>query len=180
MPTLVVIDMQEEFEAANCPKTIAACQREIRAAIGRDDPIIFVEYGDKAPPIKGYPSIPPVTLPALTDLTKGYDHAHTVVKFDNSGTPEVIKTIRDHDLPCDLRICGVNANCCVRLTVEGLRKQRKLKFPMVAVEDAINMWSLFDNDSYDHARTVVSYVRNYRTEVDCLRLEPTPYTRVAA
>src|SRR5271166_5768102 len=40
--TLVIIDMQSNFEASNNPVTIAACQREIEKAVKDRAPVVLV------------------------------------------------------------------------------------------------------------------------------------------
>lgn len=128
--TLLIIDMQEEFEAACGSRIIQGCSREISEAMNRGDAILFVEY-DMSPRVP--------TLPALTRLTKGYRNKFSVKKKGDDGSREVVGKVWDHDLPTAFRVCGVNSDCCVWDTVYSLRELMPTDTPIVLVADALSL-----------------------------------------
>jgi nicotinamidase-related amidase len=108
--TLIVVDMQFDFRAANNIKTVANCQREIKQAISDRAGIIFLEY-------YGYLS----TKKELFSLVRGYDRAWSVTKFDDDGSLDASTIMIHHNFNSDkIKICGVNTDCCVKWTVSGL------------------------------------------------------------
>jgi len=111
MPTtLVVIDMQPEFEAANDPKCIVGVAKQIWMAQQQKWPIVLVEYSGCGE-----------THDVFADMLKGYSSKARISKTDDDGSLEVVRCLRRRKFPHHrLRICGVNADCCVYETVEGL------------------------------------------------------------
>lgn len=108
--TLVVVDMQDTFSAANDARVRLNCSKEITKAMSAKAAIIFVEYSGQGP-----------TLPGLTNLTIGYDLVFTTIKSGNDGSREVESVINDNDLPNDnIKVIGVNTDYCVLETVFGL------------------------------------------------------------
>lgn len=126
--TLLIIDMQEEFESACDPRVIRACRREIHEATKRGDGILYVEYEGDTP-----------VLPDLTMLTDGYPHAFTCVKVNDDGSQEVNAAVWNYDLPMNFRVCGVNSDCCVWETVYHLRRLMPGDTPFEMVADAMNL-----------------------------------------
>src|SRR6185436_16930036 len=101
--TLVIVDMQATFGAANSRRVRENCKREILQAMESNSPIIFVEYIGQGP-----------TIPSLVRLTDDYDRVFITRKGDDNGSREVRKTIKDNKLPARrVRVCGVNTDCCV-------------------------------------------------------------------
>lgn len=112
MPTLVVIDMQTGFGSANHRPTIDAVIEEIQSAIRNKWAIVLVEY-------VGFGT----TLPEILKEAKKSPMLTRVDKENDDGAWEVFKTVTDWGYDYwTLRICGVNANMCVRDTVTGLVK----------------------------------------------------------
>ena len=108
--TLVVVDMQPDFSAANNPSVIVGVTREILEAKRKKSGIIFLEYSDTGRTHEGFSS-----------LIKGYRHKARVTKDDDDGSLEVVKALRRRGFGSrTLRICGVNVDCCVFDTVNGL------------------------------------------------------------
>lgn len=105
--TLVVVDMQSRFNAANGERVRKNCLREIMKAIKNELPIIFLEWEGEE-----------VTLPELTKPCK--DNFYVETKRTDDGSNEVQKLVIAHKLPRNFRVCGVNTDCCVRATVVGL------------------------------------------------------------
>ena len=111
--TLIVIDMQVSFPAACEPNVVIAVTREIMEAKQRGEPIILVEYKGCGP-----------SHSEFYNILKGYPYKSHICKSDDDGSREILRAIRrrkfDHS---ELRICGVNFDCCVKHTVEGLLHQ---------------------------------------------------------
>lgn len=108
--TLVVVDMQSAFEAACSFDVVVGVTEQILYAKQQQWPIVILEYEGCGE-----------THEALIKLLKNYRHKARIKKFDNDGSIEVIRCIRRRNFPHNrLRVCGVNADCCVYETVEGL------------------------------------------------------------
>lgn len=108
--SLIIVDMQAEFNAANGKKVIANCKREIRKAMKDNVGIIFLEYNGCG-----------TTHPELMDLVDGYSKALFETKDEDDGSEEAEFSIRSHR--CNktyIKVCGVNTDCCVKYTVRGL------------------------------------------------------------
>lgn len=126
MYTLVVVDMQSSFEAANSRRVRENCKREIERAMEARAAIIFVEYVGQGP-----------TIPSLVKLTDDYERVFITRKNDDDGSREVRKVIQDNNLPAKrLKVCGVNTDCCVLETVSGLCN--RMKAAMEVIADACN------------------------------------------
>lgn len=157
--TLVIIDMQPEFEASNSFITINACKREILKSKSKDEPILFVEYADDYEWSETYCEVTSPTHACLTELALGYKKAQFVSKMDSDGSNEVVDVINSNKLPNTLRICGVNADCCVSDTVVGINSKLDCKIHLIA--DAINNYSVMDTlSSIEHRREVLVYLQN--------------------
>lgn len=128
--TLIVIDIQNCFVNHSDPAyscVIKNIIKEVKAAIQRQDYIIFVEYlitntgisekiiyRDKSN--DQYP-----TLPELTTLVVGYDKVIYVFKRSTDGGSEVVQTLREKEIPHEvLRVCGAYTGACVSETVQTL------------------------------------------------------------
>lgn len=108
--TLVVVDMQPEFEAAFCVDAVVGVTEQIIYARNRNWSIVLVEY-------QGCGS----THNAIVNLLKGYPNKARIAKWEDDGSREVIRCIQRRNFPRHhLRVCGVNTDCCVYETVEGL------------------------------------------------------------
>lgn len=132
--TLIVVDMQPSFTAANEPSTIVGVTREILEAKRRKFGIVFLEYK----PIDEIGR----THEGFSSLVKGYRHKARVTKDDNDGSLEVVKVLRRRGFSNrTLRVCGVNVDCCVFDTVNGLL-HRLEKVQIQVVKDACGSeWS---------------------------------------
>ncbi len=131
--TLVVIDMQPEFHAANHPNTIIAVTREIITAVRNSSPIVIVEYRECGP-----------THPAFLHILKDYKLKSRIKKPQDDGSKEVLRTLSRRKFYKNLRICGVNRDCCVKATVDGLLYS-SLRSKIEVVKDACGGM----NPSYD-------------------------------
>lgn len=126
LETLVVIDMQEGFHTASHYDTNLAVEREIARARDLGHSIIFVEYENYGD-----------TNLNLRSIAHDYDRLHVISKSGDDGSCEVMDCILKNNLPRTLRVCGVNGDACVYLTLCGLASKVH-KFPVIAVVDAIN------------------------------------------
>lgn len=110
--TLVVVDMQPEFDAACCPDVIVGVAREIMEAKRKKWPVVFLEYLPKENIGE--------THYGLLSLLKGYSRKARIGKTDDDGSYEALRAIRRRKFPeKTLRVCGVNTDCCVASTVLG-------------------------------------------------------------
>lgn len=121
--TLVVVDMQATFEAANNARVRNKVKQELSKAMERGAAIIFVEYIGQGP-----------TIPSLVKMTDDYNRVYITRKDDDDGSREVKKVIKDNRLPSrDVRVCGVNTDCCVMETVFGIsEKIKSVKIKVIA------------------------------------------------
>lgn len=111
---LVIVDMQTKFPAAKHRGTIDGCKKEITAAIAGNIPIFILE-------LKSDNDFGP-TLPELTDMLKGYENAHIVIKQQNDGSYVLRKKFHDMELQPEFQfiVCGINTEACVYETIDGL------------------------------------------------------------
>jgi nicotinamidase-related amidase len=112
MYTLVVVDMQPNFTAANGKRVRENCLREILQAIKDNAPIVFLEW-------ESYPGTLPDLMHPITEnyLYKNY---YVKTKVTDDGSFQVENVVREHSLPKNFKVCGVNTDCCVAATVRGL------------------------------------------------------------
>ena len=131
---LIVIDMQEAYYTATRRKGILkAVAREIKDAVKRNALIIFVEY-----PQCDFPE----TYKSLTNLTKNYEQCLFAVKDQTDGSEEIVEVACDWGVSLSrfrtIRVCGVEANCCVEETVQGLMEHYQNNDVVFhVVEDAV-------------------------------------------
>jgi len=125
--TLVVVDMQRYFSAANNRNTILACKREIKEAVKNKDWIIFLQYKDCGK-----------TYRCLTRLAAGYKKKANLIKQEDNGALEIAAFALNNKFKCkNFKICGVNTTYCVHDTIVGLRRLfNNVKIKVVA--DACN------------------------------------------
>ncbi len=124
--TLVVIDMQYDFWAAREEGVIAGCQKQIRKAKRFGWPIVFVEYDGCC-----------ATLPELRELANDHPYTTYITKNDDDGSDEVLECLERFGWPNrTLRVCGVNAFCCVAETVNSLLWEDK-KMQIELTTDAV-------------------------------------------
>ena len=138
MKTLIVVDMQPDFEASQEPKVLSAVRKEIDLAIKNSWAIIFLEYGR-------YHGKHQSTDKRLLSLVKRYDKVFTGIKWVNNGSDVVKKLCSEradtpNKIPEHFRVCGVNTAYCVLETVLGLKGD----FPAAKIEvvrKACNDWN---------------------------------------
>lgn len=124
--TLVVVDMQSGFQAANNPLTVTSVVKEVKRAIARNMPIIVLEL---------HPWENGKTHREISSLVREYDNGYIVQKHRNSGFDELMETVNDNGLPNHFMVVGVNACFCVYETVEDLIDNG---YPVEVVKTAVN------------------------------------------
>ena len=107
--TLVVIDMQTDFEAANYDWLVDNIVEDIKLAKRRRANILVVEYCDCGD-----------THERIVEAIGDYLHAYTIEKWDDDGSEEIMDAIEDYKLFPELHICGINYSACVERTIRGL------------------------------------------------------------
>lgn len=111
--SIVVIDMQNIF-LKNVLKIdsdiIQKCKRELIKAINDNAQIIFLEFRRHGP-----------TTKELTSLLKEYKYEKyiSVSKEFDDGSKDLLNVILKNNLPHNIKVCGVNTDCCVYDTVSG-------------------------------------------------------------
>lgn len=129
--TLIVIDMQKTFPAANKRSLIQVVANEIMTCIQENGSIIFLEYLGFGP-----------THRNLVSLTDRYSKTFQVRKMSDGGAAEVIKCMHHHDLPMGkIRGVGVNTNQCVWLTLSKLMQKHLPYAQLELVKKGCNSYS---------------------------------------
>lgn len=126
---LIIIDMQEIFETAHKRATINSCKQLIKEFKRNKRGIIVLEYNGEY-----YGK----TLPCLTKLLEGYSRGIILKKRGDDGSSCLARYFKRMGLGKDklkLVICGVNSECCVKETVEGLLEK---DFRVAVVRAACN------------------------------------------
>jgi nicotinamidase-related amidase len=147
--SLLVVDMQKYFPPANGKRILANCKKEIITAMKNKAAIIFLEYIGCGP-----------TKRELSALTRGYARVYFDIKDADDGSLEAAVLIRKHKLPkANIRVVGVNTDCCVASTVEGLT-QRLFKSKIDVVASACD-------SNWDHFSGLrhLSNMRNVRVSL---------------
>ena len=107
--TLVIIDMQPDFEAANYDWLVERIVEDVEQAKENRANILVVEYND-------YGDTHEKIMEAIGD----YLNAYTIEKWDDDGSEEIMDAIEDYKLFPELHICGINYSACVERTIRGL------------------------------------------------------------
>lgn len=123
--TLVVVDMQDYFPAARGSTVQENCLREVKKAIQDRAGVIVLEYKHCGE-----------TIPAIAGLLKEYSRYERKVKDNDDGSRQVINSLRKRKFSQNLRVVGVNTDCCVNATVQSLSRKRVARIRVVA--DACN------------------------------------------
>ena len=113
MYTLVIIDMQPKFKAANNRRCVANCVREVTRAIQDGARIIVLEYGRRGNE-NGHN-----TKYAIRKLVKSYSEGYFLTKECDDGAYVIANSFNFDNL--HFRLCGVNLGACVSATAQGLR-----------------------------------------------------------
>jgi nicotinamidase-related amidase len=110
MYTLVVVDMQPHFEAAQCDQTTAEVIKAIKKAKQDQAGIVVLEYTRCGP-----------TRDDILTAIGEYEKFATKIKDRDGGGRWVLEAVRELELNDTLfRVCGVNTACCVHDTAMDL------------------------------------------------------------
>ncbi len=127
--TLIVIDMQANFPAANDGRTVHFVLEEIAIAKHNKCGIIVLEFRDhpevddcKSRLLGKNPYMD--THSEILDELRGYDRVAIVHKYECSGAFELRNFLLEPEC-CDFnidafRVCGVNTDACVACTVNDM------------------------------------------------------------
>lgn len=105
--TLLIIDMQTAFPSAY--NALNGVLRAIKKAKKNRSPIVILEYSGSGN-----------TLLSIAKAIRGYEPVYFETKDIDNGSFEVLDCLERHNLSHKIRACGVNLDCCVRDTLEGL------------------------------------------------------------
>lgn len=108
--TLVVVDMQPQFEAAKSRRCVENVLAEIAAAKAANAAIIVLEYVNFGP-----------TNSRIVKAVRSYDRGYFKVKCWDDGSDEVLSMCSICQLSRSFRVVGVNYGACVKATAIGLR-----------------------------------------------------------
>jgi hypothetical protein len=114
MGVLVIVDMQPAYEASNrCMQSVLELTKK---SMDHGLTIVVLELS---------PGYNKPTHTEITDLLKGYEKVLTVTKTSDNGAEEIRAALQSTEVGRKakldkFRLCGVNANCCVRATALGL------------------------------------------------------------
>ena len=115
--TLVIIDMQTGFSAANAPETIAAVVHQVKLAKRRQAGIVVAEYDfdeREDSPVFGK------THNKIIEAIGNYKHVEFLIKRSDDGSKEIVEALRRKQFNQKrIRLCGVNTRCCVLATAAG-------------------------------------------------------------
>lgn len=113
MGTLIILDMQNSFSAANDTSTISHVVDAVNLARTKSEGIILVEYLNQGPTL----------YPIYKALAK-YSNKDIVKKRNDDGSREIVNSIMRNFFDYQqLKVCGVNSDACVNKTVTGLSQQ---------------------------------------------------------
>lgn len=135
MYTLVIVDMQPCWDAANDPATIKAVMRQVKKAKRRDCPIISVTVPYFSAMAKqGFPP----THACISRLLKGYKkHSAVTKRLCEDGASEVLRACKKlggkktGKKKPELRLCGVKTAGCLWALLVGLCREPDIKLDVV-------------------------------------------------
>lgn len=140
MSTLCVIDMQPKFEAAKCRSTTAQVVDQINLAKKQRDNIVLVSYNGFGPIDEN-----------VWNAAKEYRHKIHIFKDASDGSEQIVDACNDMGYNTDrFVVCGIETDCCVRHTTEGLLwrlPQCKIEIPV----KACNTWRTNQLEALDWA-----------------------------
>lgn len=107
--TLIIIDMQPEFECSSDYGLQETIKELIEEAKDHNNPIVIVEYRKSGQ-----------TVPEIFDYVDSYHDCYVVRKSCDDGSNEIDKVVQNYELPRNCKVCGINFGYCVKDTVKGL------------------------------------------------------------
>jgi nicotinamidase-related amidase len=166
---LIVTDMQREFDASETPEVIAACIREIKRAKKRKALILLVEYASRYYSDNGMSD----TQDEILDVLEGYPHCITVSKKIDDGSAQIMKVLKRVGIPKRFKVCGVNTDCCVRSTVNGLTAKLPEGTQITLIADACNSSCSPFDEQYDEYQ--FGKYRNCVLKLSNIPMDTEPY-----
>jgi nicotinamidase-related amidase len=109
MHTLVIVDMQKFFTAANNVFLVKSIKREIELSKKHNWPIIVLEYNECGR-----------TKSSISSQLWNYPYKYITKKFQDDGSFEAFSAITKLTKSKNIRIVGVNTDACVISTAYGL------------------------------------------------------------
>lgn len=136
-PLLIVIDVQEEFNAAT--DVVLPVVREILRFSRMGWPIFFVEYKGFGPSHKSL-------------YTAVGDSVHYIVtKSFDDGSEEVAEAMKKKNIEADsIVLCGVNTCYCVKSTISGLIKKLDYSPRIELYADVLSCEWHSPDECYEH------------------------------
>ena len=112
--TLVIIDVQEGYLAAENETLLDNILKEIKTARENDAAILFVNMDHIGR-----------NIGCIWDAAYDYTYFAQVIKRDNDGSDAIIRAFSKHKFlnKTNLRVCGIYTHLCVTETVNGLTKK---------------------------------------------------------
>jgi len=110
--TLIIIDMQPDFQASKSRGLRGNIKNELRKAIQNDCDVIFVEFDNHFSK----------TYSSLTKIVRNKNNVFFVSKEKISGGQSIANVVNLNGLSKTFRISGVQTECCVMSTVTDLSK----------------------------------------------------------
>jgi nicotinamidase-related amidase len=135
MHTLVIVDMQPAFAAANCGTTTNNILKLIEEAKTQSAPIVILEFANYGK-----------TRKDINDAVKDYDKTKRMTKYEDDGSSEVVEALAD--VPKKAKVCGVNLGYCVLSTALGLvQKGAEVELVKEACNQPESFYTRWDSDS---------------------------------
>ena len=108
--SLIVVDMQPQFESAKKRECVTNCIKQVKRAIKENAFIIFLEFG-------GFGDTHPRILKAI----QSYANKCFIIKYEDCGSDQVRSALEKNKVKTSSYImCGVNTCACVLQTLCGM------------------------------------------------------------
>jgi nicotinamidase-related amidase len=137
--TLVIIDMQPRFIAAQSRSLIGNIEEEIRRAKDLGNHIMFVRFANCGK----------ITSSLLEAAQQNYTNVSVVTKVDQDGGHEVLQALSKRaihtNVRTNLRICGVNTDQCVESTAYTIAKAYPKRFKIEIVDKGCGTGLTYDH-----------------------------------
>jgi hypothetical protein len=136
--------MQPYFKAANNKKLIYSLIQQVRKAKKQKCSILILEY-------KNCGKTNSLILKHLVN----YNNVIFESQSENSGAKIINKLINDNIIINNIKICGINTDCCVKETVNDLLKNKKVKIELLAD-------CCFSEYTCNHFETLNDWIKSIR------------------
>jgi nicotinamidase-related amidase len=140
MHTLVIVDMQPAFAAANCGQTTSNILKLIEEAKVQSAPIVILEFSNYGE-----------TRKDINAAVKDYGKTKRMTKYEDDGSDEVVEALAS--VPERVKVCGVNLGYCVLSTALGLvQKGSEVELVKEACNQPESFYSRWDNQESIYRR----------------------------